>query len=46
VIEVVVERLDVKRGVMERIEEHARPDAVISTNTSGLPIRDIAEGRS
>jgi len=46
VIEVVVERLDVKRDVMARIEEHAREDAVISTNTSGLPISDIAEGRS
>lgn len=46
VIEVVVERLDVKRDVMERIETTAREDAVISTNTSGLPIADIAEGRS
>jgi 3-hydroxyacyl-CoA dehydrogenase len=46
IIEVVVERLDVKQRVMERIEQHARPEAVISTNTSGLPIRDIAEGRS
>lgn len=46
VIEVVVERLDVKRDVMERIEEHAHPDAVISTNTSGLPIREIASEQS
>ncbi|MFN3596942.1 MAG: 3-hydroxyacyl-CoA dehydrogenase NAD-binding domain-containing protein [Rubricoccaceae bacterium] len=46
VIEVVVERLDVKRDVMKRVEEHAREDAVISTNTSGLPIHQIAEGRS
>lgn len=46
VIEVVVERLDVKRSVMQRIEEQARKDAVISTNTSGLPIAQIAEGRS
>jgi 3-hydroxyacyl-CoA dehydrogenase len=45
VIEVVVERLDVKRSVMARIEEHASQEAVISTNTSGLPIRDIAAGR-
>src|SRR5690606_27178918 len=45
VIEAVVERLDVKRGLMERIEATARPDAVISTNTSGLPIQDIADGR-
>ena len=46
VIEVVVERLDVKREVMERIEEAAREDAVISTNTSGIPIHEITEGRS
>lgn len=46
VIEVVVERMDIKRSVMERIEATARPDAVISTNTSGLPIAHIAEGRS
>ena len=46
VIEAVVERLDVKRGLMERIEGTARPDAVISTNTSGLSVAAIAEGRS
>ncbi len=46
VLEAVVERMDVKRSVHARIEEHAHPDAVISTNTSGLPIREIAEGRS
>jgi len=46
VVEAVLERMDVKRDVHARIEEHARPDAVISTNTSGLPIHEIAEGRS
>ena len=46
VVEAVVERLDVKREVMARIEEAAREDAVISTNTSGIPIHEIAEGRS
>lgn len=46
IIEAVVERLDIKRGLMERVEAAARPDAVISTNTSGIPIKDIAEGRS
>lgn len=45
VVEVVVERLDVKQSVMERIERTARPDAVISSNTSGLPISDLVEGR-
>jgi 3-hydroxyacyl-CoA dehydrogenase len=46
IIEVVVERMDVKQEVMERIEEGASDTAVISTNTSGLPIAQIAEGRS
>jgi 3-hydroxyacyl-CoA dehydrogenase len=46
VVEAVVERMDVKRDVHGQIETHARPDAVISTNTSGLPIHEIAEGRS
>ncbi len=46
VLEAVVERMDVKRNVHARVEEHARPDAVISTNTSGLPIHEITEGRS
>lgn len=46
VIEAVVERMDVKRSVMERIEQAARADAIISTNTSGLPIAEIAAGRS
>jgi 3-hydroxyacyl-CoA dehydrogenase len=46
VIEVIVERLDIKRKLMERVEKHARPDAIISSNTSGLSIADIAEERS
>lgn len=46
VIEAVVERLDVKRKLVERIEATASPEAIISTNTSGLPISAIAEGRS
>ncbi len=44
IIEVVVERLDVKRSLMERVVKVARPDAIITTNTSGLPIAAIAEG--
>ena len=46
VIEVVVERMDIKRSVMERIEEYVSDTAIISTNTSGLPIHQISEGRS
>ncbi|MEM0961393.1 MAG: 3-hydroxyacyl-CoA dehydrogenase/enoyl-CoA hydratase family protein [Bacteroidota bacterium] len=46
IIEVVVERMDIKQSVMERIEATASDTAVISTNTSGLPIAEIAAGRS
>ncbi len=46
VIEAVVERMAIKRDVHARIEEAAAPDAVISTNTSGLPIHEIAKERS
>lgn len=46
IVEAVVERLDIKRSVMERVEAVAPEGAVISTNTSGLPIHEIAEGRS
>lgn len=46
VIEAVVERLDVKRDLIERIEGHISPDAIVSTNTSGLSIADIVKGTS
>ncbi len=44
VIEVVVERLDIKRSLMAKLAELVAPKTIISTNTSGLPIREIAEG--
>lgn len=44
IIEVVVERLDIKRTLMARLAELVSPHTIISTNTSGLPIRQIAEG--
>lgn len=46
VIEAVVEQMDIKRDVHARIEEVAGQGTVVSTNTSGLPIHEIAEGRS
>ena len=46
IIEAVVERLDVKQELLARIETHRGADAVVSSNTSGIPIADIAEGRS
>lgn len=44
VIEAVVERLDVKQDVVARAALHLKPEAVLSTNTSGLSIAAIAEG--
>jgi 3-hydroxyacyl-CoA dehydrogenase len=46
IIEAVVERLDVKQGLLSRVEGRAAPHAVISSNTSGIPLADIASGRS
>ena len=46
VIEAVVERLDIKEQLMERVENTASDQALISTNTSGIPIHLIATDRS
>ena len=45
VIEAVVEDMDVKRDLLDQVEAAAGPGLVISTNTSGLSIRDLAQGR-
>ncbi len=46
VIEVVIERLDIKRQIFEKVDEHRRPGSLVSSNTSGIPIHLMAEGRS
>jgi 3-hydroxyacyl-CoA dehydrogenase len=46
IVEAIVERLDLKRGLFERLEQHRRADAIVSTNTSGIPIAAISQGRS
>lgn len=46
IVEAIVERLDVKQGLIERVEREASPSAIVSSNTSGIPISRIAEGRS
>ena len=46
VIECVVEQLDVKRALLERVDKARRPGSVVSSNTSGIPIGVLAEGRS
>ncbi len=46
IIEVVVERLDIKQKVFEQIEKHRKPGTLITSNTSGIPIHFMSEGRS
>jgi 3-hydroxyacyl-CoA dehydrogenase len=46
VIEVVVERLDIKQQVFEKVEQFRKPGTLITSNTSGIPIHMMAEGRS
>jgi 3-hydroxyacyl-CoA dehydrogenase len=46
VIEVVVERLDIKQLVFESVEKFRKPGTLITSNTSGIPIHLMAEGRS
>jgi 3-hydroxyacyl-CoA dehydrogenase len=46
IIEAVVENLEIKRSLYERVEQHRRPGSVIGSNTSGIPIGQLAAGRS
>src|SRR4051812_7601607 len=42
IIEAVVENLEIKRRLFERVEKFRRPGSVVATNTSGIPVRQIA----
>jgi 3-hydroxyacyl-CoA dehydrogenase len=46
IIEVVVERLDIKKMVFENLEKYRKPGTLITSNTSGIPIHFMNEGRS
>ncbi|MFN5831697.1 MAG: 3-hydroxyacyl-CoA dehydrogenase NAD-binding domain-containing protein, partial [Bacteroidota bacterium] len=46
IIEVVVERLDIKKVIFEQVEKYRKPGTIISSNTSGIPIHLMIEGRS
>ncbi|MBS1250294.1 MAG: putative 3-hydroxyacyl-CoA dehydrogenase [Chloroflexi bacterium] len=46
VIEVIIENLKIKQDLMARIDEVRSEHCIVSTNTSGIPVTDIAEGRS
>jgi 3-hydroxyacyl-CoA dehydrogenase len=46
IMEVVVERLDIKKIVFEKLEKYRTPGTLITSNTSGIPIKFMNEGRS
>jgi 3-hydroxyacyl-CoA dehydrogenase len=46
IVEAIIEKLEPKRELMQRVEDAAQENAIISTNTSGIPLHSISEGRS
>ena len=46
IIEAVSEKLDIKRSLFSRVDQVRKPDAIVSSNTSGIPLAKIAEGFS
>ena len=46
IIEAIIERLDAKQALLEQVETHRRADTIVTSNTSGIPIGTLAEGRS
>jgi 3-hydroxyacyl-CoA dehydrogenase len=46
IIEAVVENLQIKQSLYEKVEQHRRPGSVVASNTSGIPLQQLAAGRS
>jgi 3-hydroxyacyl-CoA dehydrogenase len=46
IIEAVVENLQIKQSLYEKVEQHRRPGSVVASNTSGIPLSQLADGRS
>ncbi|MEC0598864.1 3-hydroxyacyl-CoA dehydrogenase NAD-binding domain-containing protein [Bacillus spizizenii] len=46
IIEVVVENLEVKKQIFSLVDEHRKPGSIVSSNTSGISVQEMAEGRS
>jgi 3-hydroxyacyl-CoA dehydrogenase len=46
IVEVIVERLDIKQSLYERVEKVRKPGTLITSNTSGIPMHLLSEGRS
>lgn len=46
ILEAIVENLEIKKSLFEKVEQHRKPGSLISSNTSGIPINFMLEGRS
>ncbi len=46
ILEVVIERLDIKQSLFAKVDEHRSKGSLVTSNTSGIPIHMMAEGRS
>ncbi len=46
IIEVVIERLDIKKQIFDKVEQFRKPGSLVTSNTSGIPIHLMTEGRS
>jgi 3-hydroxyacyl-CoA dehydrogenase len=46
IIEAIIENLKIKQDLMKRIDKIRKPQAIVTSNTSGIPLKEIAEGRS
>ncbi len=46
IIEVVIERLDIKKIILDQVDEFRKPGSIVSSNTSGIPIHMMTDGRS
>src|SRR5262245_21171044 len=46
IIEAIVERLDIKQSLLGRVDHVRRPGSIVTSNTSGIPLADLAQGRS
>jgi 3-hydroxyacyl-CoA dehydrogenase len=46
IVEAIIERLDAKQALFAEVERHRAPHSIVSSNTSGIPISALAEGRT
>ncbi|MEO8680962.1 MAG: 3-hydroxyacyl-CoA dehydrogenase NAD-binding domain-containing protein, partial [Vicinamibacterales bacterium] len=46
IVEAIIERLDIKQQLLARVDAKRKPGSIVSSNTSGIPIAALAEGRS